>query len=288
MYKRLVVIFSTLLLHSAAAAQGTGITATAYGTVNVRGGPGVQYEIVGQLSADERVPVTGRDSQTSGWLQIVLENTAVGWVASFAVLLDGDAEDLPIIVVDSTPVDNENPATVTAYGLVNVRSGPGMDFDIVGQLDVDDTAAIVGRNNEENDWLYIETDDVTGWVAYFTVSINGNLTDLPILVVPGTGEGVALEDEVIQTRFNVRLRAEPNASSDILIIVPFESNVTPLARSADSTWIYVVYQDVYGWGTARLFNMTEQQIEELPPFNRSLMVTTTPTAEATSDPDAES
>jgi uncharacterized protein YgiM (DUF1202 family) len=285
MYRRFAMIISALLLNSAAAAQEITLTATAYGTVNVRSGPGVQYEIVGQLSADERVPVTGRDSETSGWLQVILEDEINGWVASFAVLLDGDAADLPIVVVNTPSVNSGDAPTVTAYGRVNVRGGPGMDFEIVGQLDIDDSATIVGRSDGENDWLYVEADELKGWVAYFTVSIQGSLNNLPILVVPGTGEGVASPEDVVTTRFNVRLRTEPNSTSEILVIAPFRSNITPLARSADGEWVYVVYQDVYGWGAARLFDMTTEQVEALPLFNRNRFPT--PSPEVTPNPDAE-
>jgi uncharacterized protein YraI len=280
-----ILALSVLLLTGVAAAQETSITATAYGTINVRSGPGAQYEIVGQLSAGERVPVDGRDSETSGWLRILLEEELRGWVASFAVLLDGDAATLPIILTDTPAPGDENPPTVTAYGQVNIRSGPGMQYDIVGQLDVDDTAVITGHNNDESTWLYIEAEDVKGWVAYFTVSIQGNLDNLPILVVPGTGEGVALPDEVVSARFNVRLRQEPDPTSTVLDIVPFRGVVSPLARSEDSEWLYVVYEDVYGWGAARLFDIIPQQLDSLPVYNPHLFPTVEP--EVTPNPDAE-
>ena len=41
-------------------AQDADIVATAYQTVNVRRGPGTQYEIIGQLDGGDTVPVLGR------------------------------------------------------------------------------------------------------------------------------------------------------------------------------------------------------------------------------------
>lgn len=287
MRKRIVFLFAITLLSGVAIAQeatpAAPINATAYGTINVRGGPGAQYEIVGQLNADEQVIVDGRDSEKGGWLRVTLESGIIGWVASFAVLLDGDAENLPIIPSE-VPTPDSDSVTIAAYGRVNVRSGPGMEYNIVSQLDVEDTAQVTGRNDDNNDWLYVENDDLKGWVAYFTVTLEGNPDSLPVLVVDGTGEGVAAPDEVITTRFNVRLRDEPEVDGEVLVIVPFQSNVSPLARSADSAWIYVLYLDTYGWGSARLFELSQEGINALPIYTSQLP---TPNPEVTPNPDAE-
>ena len=214
---------------------------------------------------------------------MTLEGGIIGWVASFAVLLDGDAESLPIIPSE-IPTPSGDSVTMAAYGRVNVRSGPGMQYNIVGQFDVDDTAQVTGRSDTNDDWLYIENDDLKGWVAYFTVTIEGNPDNLPVLVVDGSGEGVAAPDEVVATRFNVRLRDEPKVDGDVLVIVPFKKNVTPLARSADGTWVYVLYQDIYGWGAARLFELSQEKIDTLPIYTSQLP---TPNPEVTPNPDAE-
>jgi uncharacterized protein YraI len=292
MSKAFVLLVGTLLFTGIAAAQEAtpvvveetaSIRATAYGTINVRSGPGAQYEIVGQLEAEEQISVDGRESDEGGWLRVMMEDGIVGWVASFAVLLDGDAETLPIIS-EELPTPTGDSVTMIAYGRVNIRSGPGMEFNIVGQFDVDETAQVTGRNNTDNDWLYIETDDLQGWVAYFTVTIQGNPDNLPLLVVDGTGEGLASPEEVVAARFNVRLRDEPGTEGQTLVIVPFTSNVMPLARTEDGLWVYVLYQDVYGWGAARLFDLSPDRIESLPIYTDQMP---TPNPETTPNPDAE-
>ncbi len=292
MPKAFVLLVATLLFSGIAVAQeatpvvvqeAAPITATAYGTINVRSGPGAQYEIVGQLDAEEQISVDGRDSDKGSWLRVLLDNGIVGWVASFAVLLDGNAEALPVISQDQ-PTPSGDSVNMIAYGRVNVRSGPGMEFNIVGQFDVDDTAQVTGRSDTENDWLYIEKDDLKGWVAYFTVTIQGNPDSLPLLVVDGTGDGLASAEEVVAARFNVRLRDEPGTTGQTLIIVPFTSNVMPLARTDDGLWVYVIYQDVYGWGAARLFDLSPERIASLPIYTDRLL---TPNPETTPNPDAE-
>ena len=62
---------------------------------------------------------------------------------------------------------------IIAFGRVNVRSGPSITYSVVGQLEVEDEAPVTARSNYNNDWLYIENESISGWVAYFTVTVRG-------------------------------------------------------------------------------------------------------------------
>ena len=73
-------------------AQDADITATAYQTVNVRSGPGTQFEIVGQLNVGDKVSVLGRESTASRWLAIPLPD---GQQAGLGRYLYGHAEYRP-------------------------------------------------------------------------------------------------------------------------------------------------------------------------------------------------
>ncbi len=273
--KRLMwVLAAAWLLAGTAAAQDTGVTATAYGTVNVRSGPGAYYEIVGKLAAGDRVPVDGRD-QSGDWLRVVLAVEGTGWVASFAVLVDGDILRLPVTDAGSPPEAGET-VTITAYGLVNLRSGPGMNYAITGQLDAGDRLPVIGRSGQGNDWLYVRGGEVEGWVAYFTVKVEGDPDGLPEVTIDGNGLAVVPENYVIQARFNVRLRAAASLEAETLGVIPFGRNVTPLARTEDNNWLYVVYRDIIGWGLRQLFEISDQETELLPVYDAAA-VTPVPT-----------
>ena len=56
--------------------------------VNLRAGPSVQYEILGQVQADDRLPVTGINADRT-WLQVAPEGE-IRWI--FADLTDVSAE----------------------------------------------------------------------------------------------------------------------------------------------------------------------------------------------------
>lgn len=274
--KRTILTFlvGSLLIAGATAAQDTDLTAVAYGTVNVRSGPGTQFDIVGQLAAGDRVPVNGRDDDGE-WLRILLTVDETGWVASFAVLIDGNIFELP--VVNETADAADETVTVTVYGTVNVRSGPGMNYPIIAQLDADDTLPVLGRSGTDNDWLYVQQNDIQGWVAFFTVTLRGKADSLPVFTMSGSGQTVVPANNVIHTRFNVRLRSAPSMEDAILEVVPFQSVVTPLARTDPGDWLYVLYQQTSGWGVTDLFDISDEQLEVLPIYNAAV-VTPTPTA----------
>jgi uncharacterized protein YgiM (DUF1202 family) len=279
-YLMTLILSTSLGLTSAVFAQGSELTAIAYQTINVRSGPGTQYEIVGQIPQGGNVQVNGRDSSETRWLRVTLEDEILGWIALFSVTLEGSADDLPIIS-NTDPGENTDGAEVmvVAFGRVNVRSGPSITYNVIGQLDVDDEAEAFARSNTQNDWLYVETDDLQGWVAYFAVTVTGNLNALPVRVPDGSGETLVPPSTLVPTRYNVHLRIAPALNSTIAGIVPFDSPTTPIARTEDERWIYVVYEELEGWGMAELFEISDDQIDSLPVYN--LRTTATPRPQTT-------
>ncbi|MCC6802958.1 MAG: SH3 domain-containing protein [Anaerolineae bacterium] len=267
--KTLFMILCFTLVTATAAAQGE-VTGSIYQTTNVRRGPDTRFEIVGQLSAGDQVLVDGRDSE-SRWLHILLPTGEVGWLPVFALVLDGDLADIPVLEDDaeSTPVPGAA-VTVVSYGRVNVRSGPGTDYEIVGQLDVDDSAEALARSSTDNDWLLILLDETEGapegWVAYFTVNVQGDPGILPVLVPDSSGDTLIPPSRLIRARFNVRLHDAPQLTAPTLLVVPFGSEVTAIGRSAAGDWLFVGYGEDIGWGVAQLFEISRGDIEDLPVY----------------------
>jgi uncharacterized protein YgiM (DUF1202 family) len=257
---------SACLVSGAAFAQTSeSMSTTAAQTTIVRSEPSAQGEIVGRLTQNQPVTVIGRVDSESTWLLIVFEEGASGWVPTFSLALTADLSVIPIVSANPTAslaVD----VSIQAYGRVNVRSGPSMDYNIISQLDVGESARATARSNSENDWLYIQDEGISGWVAYFTVEVVGDASTLPILVPDGEDGALISPLTLIRARFNVRIRAEANAQAEALTLVRFNDQVTPLARSEDGRWLYVQYGEVVGWAVASLFDITTAQISELAVF----------------------
>ncbi len=290
------------------AAQDSVLTGNVYQTVNVRSGPDTQYEIVAKLDAGQTVTVNGRESEATRWLRVVLEaeEAGSGWVTAFSVTLEGDPAALPVVNAGAgeTPgtgdpgTNPEGVVVVIAYGRVNVRSGPGIEYDAVGQLELDEEATVLARSNTNSDWLYIEHNGLMGWVAYFTVAMLGDPTVLPVRVPDANHTELVPPSALIATRYNVRLRSAPSTRAPVVGLVPFNSDTTPIAQTRDGRWLYVLYVDGAGWGLTQLFDLDEAQQAHIPVFipdegspvpptltPQSLVTTATPETSATRSPD---
>lgn len=261
----LTISLATSLTMALPTAAQQRVVGTVYQTTNVRSGPGTQYAIVGQLGEGDQVVVLGRDT-SARWLQIDAVPDMMGWLPAFSLLLEVEIDGLDIVEPGSeTTPEVESHVTVESYGRVNVRSGPGIDYAIVGQLDVGERVEATARSNHANDWLLVELADKSeGWVAYFTVQVTGDPEALPVLTPDATGQTLVEPTALAQTRFNVRLHLDPSLESPVVAVIPFSHTVTPLARTAQGDWVLVAYQDLTGWGAARLFSMDDVRFNDLP------------------------
>lgn len=88
-------------------AEATEPTATFLSNVNIRSGPGTEFEVIGQAMAGEVVPVYG---VSNGWVQ--LDEAGTRWVGSTVVELS-DAGDL-IPITRGAGSETTSPAPVAA------------------------------------------------------------------------------------------------------------------------------------------------------------------------------
>jgi uncharacterized protein YraI len=97
----------------------TPVLAEAIGDINLRSGPGLDFDIVGELTAGTRVPVVGR-SINYPWLLVAWEQAPGGqaWVFEQLVIIHGDLTTVPIVqepelpTVDPTQQAIQETATV--------------------------------------------------------------------------------------------------------------------------------------------------------------------------------
>ena len=76
-----------------------------------------------------------------------------------------------------------NESQLIAPGAVNIRSGPGLNYTVVGSLNANTAMAIIGRNGEGSWWQIKMPNGVSGWVANSVVSAN-NTSNVPVVEAP--------------------------------------------------------------------------------------------------------
>ena len=153
-----------------------GITTT---QINVRAGPYTASAALGLVGPFVKVQVIGKDASGS-WYQILFAESAAGqgWARAEFVQVDSP-EKIPL-------TGGASAAGAAVSGLVsqriNVRKGPGTEFELLGELNSNDLVFITGRD-AGGTWLQIEyasAADGTGWVTAQFIK-TGNIESLPLI-----------------------------------------------------------------------------------------------------------
>ena len=137
-----------------------GMTTT---QVNVRAEPSAASTSLGVIGIFIKVQVIGRDASGS-WYQVLYaeSETGKGWVRAEYVQVNAGDE---IRLVETASGSGRISGMVIQK--VNVRSGPGTEYELLGTLNPNDLVFIIGRD-AGNKWIQIEfagAPDGKGWVT---------------------------------------------------------------------------------------------------------------------------
>ena len=133
--------------------------------LNVRTGPGTEYEWIGQLNIGESVQRTGIGS--NGWSRITYMG-ATAYVHSDYVTTEAPEEP------EATFEDVEE--TVYTTNVLNVRAGPGTRCEWLGQLSVGESVLRTGIGS--NGWSRIIYNGETAYVHGYYVSTKSGIERL--------------------------------------------------------------------------------------------------------------
>jgi uncharacterized protein YraI len=155
---------------------------------NIRSGPGLGYPVIGGLQRDSLAEVIGRDS-TSQWYAIRFGD-GQGWVSSTVAAYPGGAAALPEVATPASTATRTplppTPAPAAQLRILadaNVRSGPGLDYPVVGGLLADTLADVVGRD-KASEWYVIRYGGGQGWVSSTVAAYPGDAAALPVIAAP--------------------------------------------------------------------------------------------------------
>jgi heat shock protein HslJ/uncharacterized protein YraI len=170
-------------------------TATTIEPLNVRLGPGTEYPTHGTAPTGSVFEIKGVSQDGEWWVVVVpyeISNTGDGWIASRYTETEGDTSTVP--VVEAPPLDGIEPPEPspgtpmgTALEPINVRSGPGKEYESYGVASIGDTAEIIGVSADGSYWVVkISTDiapDGRGWVPAAYVKAE-NAENVPVIEAP--------------------------------------------------------------------------------------------------------
>ncbi|MEG6523255.1 N-acetylmuramoyl-L-alanine amidase [Desulfotomaculum sp. 1211_IL3151] len=136
-------------------------------SLNVRNGPSTTNNVVGNVKKGEKLTIL---EQKGDWYKVQGTNIT-GWVASWLVTVQNKPDTPPPV---TTPPATSKPTTDNQVAVINtdnlnLRSGPGTDHGVAGQVSRGIRLPIISRSGQ---WVQVkQTDGSTAWVAGWLVSV---------------------------------------------------------------------------------------------------------------------
>lgn len=130
--------------------------------------------------------------------------------------------------------------------VVNVRTGPGLSYDIMSQVGAGDTVNVL---EEKNEWYKVRlSNDKIGWVASWLVN-NTEISAATNTIGTITGE-------------QINIRSESSTDAEIIGTATKGTELTVLFQ--ENGWTQVQYNQQVGWVSSKFVEVTAGSVQEAP------------------------
>ena len=154
-------------------------------SMNARLGPGLAYDVITTLPQGTRANIIGADPRGE-WYQI--ERTGLDipvWIHQSLATVEGSLANVPTVSAEELaklPISGatgSRPIAIIQPEVMNVRIGPGIDYDVLTTLPQGTQVKVVGID-PNSDWLLVELDGLTslGWVYRDLVQVDCPLVNV--------------------------------------------------------------------------------------------------------------
>jgi uncharacterized protein YraI len=205
-----------------ASANHTSQPYTVTANANFRTGPGTSYSIITVIAKGATFTLNAREQ--NNYYSVNFKGTN-GWVYAPLIVPVGSSTPDPVIVGEAR--------TSTA---VNLRSGPSTGNTVLRVVASGTWVQV--SNTVQNGFRYVVHEGLAGWMA-----------DQYLVWPNDSGQG----GETFTTTADLNLRAEPNTSARVLLVMPSGSVVKALAGTAPG-WRQVSFNGTAGWASTNYLN----------------------------------
>lgn len=226
---------------------GPVVTVTA-AQLNVRGGAGEASIVLGRVTAGTQLFLIGR-SGDGNWLNVRSQFGNNTWVAIRFTSLGDGAAVASGTTTESIAVTEDAAFAIVNASFLNVRSGPGPNYAIIGTVVGGENLPIIGRN-ESRTWYNVQTVFGEGWVSARYVIARNEFG--AAIVTTGSADPTTIvgPTAIINTgALNIRSGDTPYYS--ILGVARGGDEFQILARNADFSWVMIQTSFGTGWVSRR-------------------------------------
>ena len=185
-------------------------------------GPGLAYDRVTILPRGTWAQIIAiGDCPPNVWNQIIVPGLVepVWVVRDFVKVAIGSLAGLPRYGVNdfTPPAADQRPIAVTQSDTLNVRTGPGLEYDIVAEVSQGTQARIYGTDPSES-WLLVEIDGHSSlvWIYRHMTQVNGSLVGVRRV----TAAEITAQPAVLVQPHAVFGRSGPGTEYNAVTILP--------------------------------------------------------------------
>lgn len=227
--------------------------AVATRNINIRSGPGLNYEVVDLLIQGE--PVEKRQCNADGSWCYITHDGPDGWVAEvFLRSAGGQSQQDNVQQPDTTATRSGYTATVA----LNVRSGPGTQFAVVDTL-AQGQSVSRGECTSDGSWCYISSNGTDGWVSARYLRAPGSRQP-----VQQPSQPDQTNNDTVYARAGVNVRSGPGTNFRVVDTLQQGEQVTRSQCTNDESWCYITHDGPDGW-VANNYLVSADQLPQRQP-----------------------
>ncbi len=148
----------------------------------------------------------------------------------------------------TAPVSGTGPLLLVTNPTLNMRAGPGINFERIGELKQGETALIIGRNADRS-WWYIQKEPARGWVINSDVYIEivGDTSQVPLVTSSATPVAPAVQPTAAPAQ---AATSTVGPVADLVIDSVTLNPATPVANQTFTVVIVIRNQGTIDAGTS--------------------------------------
>ena len=229
--------------------QQTGpVAVTQPEAMNVRSGPGLTYDVVTTVPQNTQARIVGVGPDNE-WYQVEIDGVeGQVWIYQGLTTLVGSLAGVrqftaaEIALLPGAPgADGAVPLAITLPITMNVRSGPGLTYDVVRVVPQGTQGRIYGIDPTD-DWFQIELEglDTLAWVYQDLTRVVGSLAGVRRL----TTQEIAMLPAAITQPLLTNVRSGPGTNYDILTTIPQGTWARITGIDPQAEWFQVELDDL--------------------------------------------